>query len=246
MKPLLLWLIVAAAVFASAPARASEPVKITVQTGVASQYLFSDGTALHAAPIEHMAILGKLPLGLMLGVWGVSGMDDLSPRSNGGDEIAVGGGWNMHTENLVFEVGVKHHANAGSRGQTTIPEIEAGFVVHRDLEHKLELYMNAEFPVRHNLIVSELSAGAEHVWRLIDTISIRHRAAIQYNSPAHGHDEVYLLSYRLGVAWSVLKREHLNVTLIGPTVRLYAPIIGAHGYEFQQAYGASVDVSWQQ
>jgi len=248
MKSLLLWLIVAivVALTSASVCGASEPIKISVQTGVASQYLFTDGTALHADPVEQMAILGKLPLGLMVGVWHVAGLDDLSPHSNGGDELAFGGGWHLHAEDLVLEAGIKHYANAGVRGQTTIPEFEVGFVAYRHLEHKLEPYANAEFPIAHGRIVSELSAGAEHVWRLIDAISIRHRMALQYNSPAHGHDEVYLLTYRLGLVWTLFKREHVSMALIGPTVRLYAPIVGAHGYEFQQAYGASVDVSWQQ
>lgn len=245
MKSLLLWLIVAAAVaLTSASARASEPVKLTVQTGVASQHLFTDGTVLYARPVEQTAILAKLPLGLMAGVWHVTGLDDLSLHSNGGDEFVFGGGWSMHTEDLVFEVGIKHHANAGVRGQTTIPEVEFGYVAYRDLEHKLEPYVNAEFPSSHGHVVIELSAGAEHVWRILSSVAIRHRASGQFNSAAHGHSSVLLGVYRFGVVWSLMKREHVSLNIIGPSVRIYAPLTETHGYAFQQAYGATAEISW--
>jgi hypothetical protein len=247
MKTFLLQLLMAAiAVLVSASALASEPVKISVQTGIASQHLFTDGTSLHNRPVEQLAILTKLPYGLMAGVWSVSGLDDLSLRSNGGDEIVVGAGWYTHTEHFVLEAGLKHHMNAGVRGQTTIPEFELGYVAYRNIDHKLEPYINLEFPISHAHVVTELSAGTEHAWKILDSLTIKHRLAMQFNSSAHGREAAFLATYRLGLAWTLMKREHFSVTVIGPTVRLYAPIGDARGYQFQQAYGATVDVSWQQ
>jgi hypothetical protein len=225
-------------------AQASDALKLTLQTGVASQHLFTDGIVLHDRPVEQTAILAKLPLGLMAGVWHVTGLDDLSLHSNGGDEFVFGGGWSAHTEQFVFEAGVKHHANAGVRGQTTIPEIEFGYVAYRDAAHKIEPYVNAELPISHGHVVTELSAGTEHVWRFTPGISLRHRASGQFNSAAHGRDATLLIVYRAGLAWNVLKRDHFSISILGPTVRIYAPLIESRGYSLQQAYGATVDMSW--
>jgi hypothetical protein len=247
MKTFVFKLIIAAiAALISGPALASDPLKVSIQTGIASQHLFTDGISLHNRPVEQLAILAKLPYGLMAGVWSVSGLDDLSFRSNGGDELVVGAGWYAHTEHFVLEAGLKHHMNAGVRGQTTIPEFELGYVAYRNLKHKLEPYLNLEFPISHAHVVAELSAGTEHAWKVLDSLTIKHRLAMQFNSSAHGRDEVLLATYRLGLAWTLLKREHFSVAIIGPTVRLYAPIGEVRGYQFQQAYGATVDVSWQQ
>lgn len=225
-------------------ARASDALKLTLQTGVASQHLFTDGIVLHDHPVEQTAILAKLPLGLMAGVWHVTGLDDMSLHSNGGDEFVFGGGWSTHTEKFVFEAGVKHHVNAGIRGQTTIPEIEFGYVAYHDTKHKVEPYVNVEFPISRWHVQTELSAGTEHVWRFTPSISLRHRASGQFNSAAHGRDATLLIVYRAGLAWNMIKRDHISVSIIGPTARIYTPIIESVGYKPQQAYGATVDVSW--
>lgn len=244
MKTRLLSLVATLAICAPIAAQASDALKLTLQTGVASQHLFTDGIVLHDRPVEQTAILAKLPLGLMAGVWHVTGLDDLSLHSNGGDEFVFGGGWSVHTDQFVFEAGVKHHANAGVRGQTTIPEIEFGYVAYRDTEHKVEPYVNVEFPISHGHVLTELSAGTEHVWRLTPSIALRHRASGQFNSAAHGRDATVLVVYRAGLAWNMIKRDHVSVSIIGPTARIYAPIIESVGYRPQQAYGATVDVSW--
>lgn len=242
MKPFLI--LTTALLLCATAAQASEPLRLSLQTGVASQHLFSDGTVLHNHPVEQTAILAKLPLGLMAGIWHVAGLDDASLHSNGGDELVFGTGWNTHTEHMVFEAGIKHHVNAGVRGQTTIPELEFGYVIYRDLEHKLEPYVNAEFPISHGSLVTEISAGAEHVWRILPIVSIRHQASGQFNSPAHGHNSVLLAVYRFGAVWSLAKRDHVSLTILGPSVRVYVPLTESHGYKIQNAYGATVEVSW--
>lgn len=216
---------------------------IQFRTGIASQYLFSDGIVLYDKPVGQTTVLGKFPLGIMAGMWHTTGYD-AAFRHDSGDEFAFGAGWHVHENDIELEVGVKQHLNAGPRGSTLIPEIEIGWMILKNLRHEVEPYINMEALVSRGRAATELSFGTHHNWFLPSGASLSQRLAVQLNSATHGLESTTLLTYRASLGWKLVKRETFTVRLLGPWVRLYAPLTDTAGYSFVQTYGLGAEIEW--
>lgn len=229
--------------FFSRPAHASDPLSIRLQTGVATQHLFSDGLVLHDKPVEQTAVLAKFPLGFMAGLWHTTGYD-VAFQHDGGDELAFGAGWHHRVDEFMFEVGAKQHLNAGPRGSTLIPEFEFAWRILRTRDHALEPYVNLEVPISRGHAANEVSLGVQHYWHLPKGASMMNRLAVQLNAAAHGREAVTLLTYRAMLAWTVLRDDSYSIRIMGPWVRIYVPLSENNSYSFVQTYGLGAELEW--
>lgn len=238
---LTLLLLCATVAYAQDPHR---PTEITLQTGVSSRYVATDGRPNSDLPVNQTAILTKLPLGIMAGIWHTTGFDS-QMLSAGDDEIVVGAGWHSSAGRTNFEVGVKQFFNYGLRGNELIPEFEAGVIAINSGATRVRPYLNIETPISRGHLALEVSGGIEHEIR-DHGIAFRHRASVQHNTRHNGHDAVTLITYRAGFVWrlNLGEDESTNLAIHGPRVHVYVPTHHAHGYHAEHSFGVTVELNW--